>query len=234
LRILRRRNARRRERLDSKIPLYTYIEKKHSLRVEVLRSFDEYQTVPTDEEIREVIGADAAIPTDLEWEREIWGNQTLTRGSNWSGSKGNWIALLALLGSLLFSSPADAYTPSKELKLLDVDHVSFDWWNTLDRRDPYQPEFTDQWTNGAQFNLNIRALNYFLWTNEIHMDSVGQQLRNAGWKYRIAMDAFPVQPFFEHSSAHALDTAGRDTAWTPNEYPVVNKYGIRITFLDKK
>ncbi len=72
------------------MPMYQYVCKKNGLRVEVIRHFSEYENVPTEEEVRSVIGADAEMPTEFEWEREIGGKQSLVRGENWRGMKGYW------------------------------------------------------------------------------------------------------------------------------------------------
>ena len=74
------------------MPLYRWEDKKTGKKVEVLRSFKEYDVAPTQEEAPDV--------EDPEWERKIGGGQKLLRGNNWTGSKGNWIVLLIMGGGL--------------------------------------------------------------------------------------------------------------------------------------
>lgn len=64
------------------MPFYTWVDKKTGKEVEVLRIFADYEKPPTKEEAPDI--------EDPEWERQIGSNQILTRGANWSGSKGNW------------------------------------------------------------------------------------------------------------------------------------------------
>jgi hypothetical protein len=63
------------------MPIYSWLDKKSGTKVEVIRSFDEYEQHPTEEE--------APGLTEPEWERIIDGKRLVTRPVNWEG-KGNW------------------------------------------------------------------------------------------------------------------------------------------------
>lgn len=124
---------------------------------------------------------------------------------------------------------------ASELRLLDVDEVSVDTWKTIARRDPYQPEYTDRWTSGTQFNLGLRMLEIFRWDNHFHMDSTGSQLRNAGWQFQVTMDYFSrIEPFYYHHSQHALDTTGTDDPNSSRDFPLIDRVGLTFHFLRRK
>lgn len=111
--------------------------------------------------------------------------------------------------------------------------MSIDTWKTLTRRDPFQPEYTGHWTRGAQFNFELRAFDYFKWENHVHMDGTKSQLRNAGWEFQLSMDKFQFQPFYYHHSEHALDSEGIDDPKRGNDYPLIDRYGLRFVFYQK-
>ncbi len=128
---------------------------------------------------------------------------------------------------LSFTSVTSNATP------LSLDHMSLESWRTMTRRDPFQPEYTGHWTRGAQFNLNLRMFDYFLWRNHIHMDGTKSQLRNAGWEFDIQYTAYSIQPFYYHHSQHALDGVGTDDPDRGNDYPLIDRYGVRFVFYQK-
>lgn len=65
------------------MPLYTWEDTNTKKRVDVLRSFAEYENPPTEEEAPDI--------ENPEWVRVIGDKIALTRGPNWGwGSKGNW------------------------------------------------------------------------------------------------------------------------------------------------
>ena len=62
------------------MPLYTWICKKNQFKIEVIRNFTEYERPPEKDE----------LPKDQqelehEWERIIWGTQTLIKWPNSTG-----------------------------------------------------------------------------------------------------------------------------------------------------
>ena len=111
--------------------------------------------------------------------------------------------------------------------VLSLDHMSIDSWRTLTRRDPFQPDNTGHWTRGAQFNFDLRFMEYFAWKNRVHMDGTQAQLRNAGWEFEVVLDKCQFQPFYYHHSQHAFDSNG------VGKYPLIDRYGVRFTFFNK-
>lgn len=70
------------------MPLYRWENKATSKEVEVLRSFADYENIPTREECSQWTDEEYAAAV---WDRLIAGNQRVIRGDNWGpGSKGNW------------------------------------------------------------------------------------------------------------------------------------------------
>lgn len=69
------------------MPLYLFHDRKTGKKVEVLRSFADYEIPPTKEE-------DPTLTGEEEWER-LLGNFTLTKSPTW-GSKGNWLIFFGL------------------------------------------------------------------------------------------------------------------------------------------
>lgn len=70
------------------MPFYEYKCKNCGRSLEILRQFSEFDLPPVAEEVTE----DPSLPacSGHDWERQIGGNQTLTRGPNWTGRKGYW------------------------------------------------------------------------------------------------------------------------------------------------
>lgn len=77
------------------MPIYTYRDKKTQKTVEVVRKFDEYENVPTKEEAS---GLTELEYNEADWERIMGSGIKVTRSPGY-GTKGNWILLLAILGS---------------------------------------------------------------------------------------------------------------------------------------
>jgi hypothetical protein len=130
----------------------------------------------------------------------------------------------AILTAASYGKPLDNY------RLLDAEHISADAYNTEPgKRDPYMPDHNGAWKRGANFNLNMRLLEFFKWENRLHMEGGDSRLYSAGWEYRVSMDQWRVQPFYYHHSRHALDDS-------PNGhlFPVENNVGLRFIFLDKE
>lgn len=100
----------------------------------------------------------------------------------------------------------------------------------MTRRDPFQPEYTGEWRRGAQFIFDLRLFEYVSWRNKVHMDGTNSQLRNAGWEFDVSLDRYAIQPFYYHHSQHALDAVGADDPRRSNDYPLVDRYGVRFVF----
>ncbi len=137
-----------------------------------------------------------------------------------------------LLVLLTFPSTTATALDWDQFQLLEAEHVSIDWWKTDYKRDPYLPEYTGKWTEGAAFNLHLRFLEVFKWTNKLHMDATDTGLKHCGWEYELVMDRFArLQPFAYHHSQHSLDRRGTGfMSGGKNGFPVEDRYGIRFVF----
>jgi hypothetical protein len=138
------------------------------------------------------------------------------------------VRIAAWMLLLLSSCMANAQSKSG-FRLLDVDYVAVDYRKILPgKREGYLPERDGEWTNGADFNLNLRFAEYFRWDNRFHMDGVDSRLLHVGWEYRLILDKYPLQPFYYHHSQHALEDAPRG-----RKFPVEDSYGLRMVFWDR-
>lgn len=64
------------------MPMYTWQDKKTEKRVDVIRSFADYELPPTEEE--------APGFQDPEWVRVIGESISVTKGNGWGSGKGYW------------------------------------------------------------------------------------------------------------------------------------------------
>lgn len=125
---------------------------------------------------------------------------------------------------------------AKDFHLLSVDRITVDVWETRDgKRDAYLPEYDALWKRGAAFNVNLRLAEIFSWTNRLHMEGGEYHLFAVGWEFQVTMDRYPVQPFIYHHSQHGLDgNPSRNEESNRNRFPVVDRYGFRFVFMEKK
>ncbi len=70
------------------MPQYLWKDEKSGTEKEVLRSFQEYEVPPTEEEAPELVG------TDPKWVRVMSGGQKVIRANGW-GKKGYWTFLIS-------------------------------------------------------------------------------------------------------------------------------------------
>lgn len=70
------------------MPLYHWHCKVCDQHVEVIRSFKEYEDIPTPEEAKDPDPVSSKCEHD--WERQIGQDIRAFRGAGWRGSKGNW------------------------------------------------------------------------------------------------------------------------------------------------
>ena len=77
------------------MPIYTWADHKNEKVVEVIRTFDDYKVEPIQEE------CDWDI-SEAKWERIISANIGVKKAWRWGGGKGNWIALIGVMGWLPF------------------------------------------------------------------------------------------------------------------------------------
>ena len=68
------------------MPMYLYKDKNTKKVIEVLRSFDEYETPPSREEATELSDDEYQ---NAEWER-VLSKFMMARAANWGGKKGQW------------------------------------------------------------------------------------------------------------------------------------------------
>jgi len=77
------------------MPIYNYKDTNTEKVVEVIRAFSDYEKVPVREEASNLTDEEFQVAV---WERFVGAGIKILRGKNWSGSKGNWLYLLALIG----------------------------------------------------------------------------------------------------------------------------------------
>ena len=71
-------------------PLYQWLETHTKKSLEILRSFDEFRSEPTEEEAKAAGFTEEEIK-EAKWEKLIGKNITVNRGDGWgSGKKGSW------------------------------------------------------------------------------------------------------------------------------------------------
>lgn len=71
------------------MPLYVWLEKKSGKTIDILRSFDDYQVPPTEDEALGA-GLNEEEVGEAEWEKRLGTGIQVIRGDSWGGSKGNW------------------------------------------------------------------------------------------------------------------------------------------------
>ncbi len=71
------------------MPIYPYNERNSKKTVEILRSFEDYKVPPTLEEALKA-GLTEEEYANADWQKVIGRGIRVTRGDNWTGSKGNW------------------------------------------------------------------------------------------------------------------------------------------------
>jgi predicted nucleic acid-binding Zn ribbon protein len=71
------------------MPIYVYRDKETDKKVEVIRDFKDYQIEPSVEEAKDYGLTDDEY-SKATWERILGTGIQMTRGDNWTGSKGNW------------------------------------------------------------------------------------------------------------------------------------------------
>lgn len=118
-------------------------------------------------------------------------------------------------------------------EILSLDHFSVEGWKTLTRRDPYQPQYTDDWSKGGRFNFDLRVGEYFSWKNQVHFDGTPSQLQHAGWLFDVSFDKYQIQPFYTHHSQHSFDDRGAEDPSQPSDFPLIDRYGLRFVFFQR-
>lgn len=77
------------------MPIYCWHDKNSELKVEVIRSFAEYENPPVDDELPE---AERGKQDSRKWERIIGSDIRVMRGAGWGMGKGYWIQLIGIIG----------------------------------------------------------------------------------------------------------------------------------------
>lgn len=71
------------------MPIYDYQDKKTKKTVGVIRSFKDYEIIPTLEEAKDSGMTDEEY-VEAAWERFMAAGIQVTKGDNWGPGKGNW------------------------------------------------------------------------------------------------------------------------------------------------
>jgi hypothetical protein len=140
---------------------------------------------------------------------------------------------------IILSLLAPGYALGGELRLLELDHASFEVWKLGDNRDPYFPyqrpidysgkdEGTEEWHGGAAFNLNLTLASYqgvgLYWDNKPYLNGTKAQVRQAGWEWEVGAGVGRCQNvFWRHHSTHLLDAA------SDHKYPLILSKSTRLT-----
>ena len=227
------------------MPIYLYKDKKTGKQIEVVRKFSDYTVPPTDEELAKLMTEEEIKEAD--WERQISSNIKVTRSLGY-GTKGNWLVLLAACLTFLSSSRSEAKT---KYKLLEATHLSVDYSQIKNYREPYIPEYStdryksrdvivnpqeENWKYGSavNFNLNIIQINKYrlFWDNIVHMDATTSQVRRVGWNWKAGVTLIPnkILLFHHHHSEHWLEGYSSNR----ERYPVKDEYTLKFIFLNKE
>ena len=71
------------------MPIYDYIDKETKKSVSVIRSFKDYENIPTEEEAKDS-GVTAEEYSKASWERVLGFGIQMVKGDNWGAGKGSW------------------------------------------------------------------------------------------------------------------------------------------------
>lgn len=73
------------------MPLYRYRDEISGVVIDVIRTFEEFKTPPTEEEIALDQKTEVTDPTpERRWVRVLDPNIRMLRGAHWNGAKGYW------------------------------------------------------------------------------------------------------------------------------------------------
>lgn len=86
-------------------------------------------------------------------------------------------------------------------------------------------ELPEKPSNFLGLTMLIVPIAPLYWQNRVHALSVGQHVRWVGWHYELGARLGPVDLYFDHSSAHALDRTH------PVFNPVTNAVAVRWRIL---
>lgn len=138
-----------------------------------------------------------------------------------------------ILMGLLIADGIARSEPSYGLGLskLDIEYQQFN----KDNRDPYAPQYTGEWREGAAILMDISALRWLYWNNRIHMETTDGSGRatGTGWQWEGGIHVSEwIDVFQYHHSRHLLDEPSPVT--DPHKFPVENAIGVRVHLLGGK
>lgn len=145
-----------------------------------------------------------------------------------------------LLVLLLWSSTSFGQSINfKHLRLLEVDHLSSEFWHTENYRDPYLPEYSttesensERWVGGTAVNFDVNIVRYkrfqMYWDNQAHTDLTTSQVRHVGWEYELGFSFYnKLQLYKYHHSEHCMECDPEQ------RFPLKDTYGVRFIFFDR-
>ena len=138
--------------------------------------------------------------------------------------------LVALM--ILLTSPTLA--AGKEY-FLNLEYLDMQWQKFKDQRDPYVPEYNDDWAYRVSTNFRFAAFNVLYWDNNLHMEALDSGTpKTTGWHWTIGLRVTKILDIFaEHHSRHVMEDA-RAKINGQNQFPVEDSYGVRLIIFDNQ
>lgn len=139
----------------------------------------------------------------------------------------------------LIGGDVEASDYSSLWELAEAEHISleyrdYDAMPFLGIRDSFIAPRDDEMTFGFAINGNFTMLHHkpsgikWKWNNVWWFDSAGPLVKHVGWRFEQAIQLHKkLDIFYEHESRHVLDEM-RD-----ERFPVYDRIGVRIVFIDK-
>lgn len=143
---------------------------------------------------------------------------------------------LLLFFALLFSENCLAANFGN-LRLLDLEDFSTEYWRIEDNRDGYthyEKHCSDGecWVGGAAANFDMTLIDYknfgLYWDNKVVMNGTDNQVRHVGWQWEAGVSlGGNLDVYWYHFSQHVLD------AKEDERFPLQNYYGFRYIWYER-
>lgn len=136
--------------------------------------------------------------------------------------------VLLILGFLATSAEAGEY------RLLEIDRVDFEAQKLRpENRDPYSPQFTENWRERAAIKWDITILEYGYWRNNVHTETAGSgsTVKTVGWEWEAGVRLGKYADVFHyHHSRHIMEgePEARFNEGKGNQFPVEDALGVRF------
>ena len=136
-----------------------------------------------------------------------------------------------LLAAILAASSSQAF--AYNLGIFSIDYFDMRYEKFADARDPYAPQYDNNWLYRVATDFNISAGPLY-WSNDVHMETIETQTpKTVGWQYELGLHLLDnIDVYREHHSRHIMDEYSPDQAIGENDLPVEDVYGIRFKIID--